>query len=180
MRARVIRHLVPGLFVAVALLVGACGDEPSDAVDDRSAATGRVQLDYQVITEADAGSVVKIAVFCHVIDLPDKKGTELHLTGDDASTLRWRFAQKPDPFNLEWFKVDGELAFETDGLIGDPTTAAKVLELRGLVFGETEFVLELVERDPAQRGGPPAKRLTFPIEVFLDQPGAAGGSAPCR
>ncbi len=65
--------------------------------------------------------------------------------------------------------MDGELAFETDGLIGDPTTAAKVLELRGSTQGETRVVLELVERDPARRTGEPAKRLEYTVRVPVPQ-----------
>ncbi len=90
-----------------------------------------------------------------------------------ASTLRWRFVQKPDPFYLEWARVDGKLAFETDGLIGDPTTAAKLLEFRGVVDtsriegGEQIVIVELVERDPANRSGEPAKRLEFVFEVMV-------------
>ncbi len=131
----------------------------------RSAATGHEQLQHVVLTEADAGEVIETEVYLWDIGLPDKKGLEIHLQGDDVSTLRWRFAKKPDPSIMEWHAVDGELAFETDGLVGNPATANKVLELRGAGWGETGIVLELVERDPAKRSGEPDKRLAYTFSV---------------
>ena len=138
---------------------------------DRSIATGKSEGQHLVLTGADAGQVIETEYFVHDIGLPDQKGTEIMLGGDDASTLRWRWAQKPDTFVMEWHAVNGQPAFETDGLIGNPAAAAKVLELRGLAEGETVIVLELVERDPAQRQGQPAKRLEYTFDVTGLAPG---------
>ena len=157
--------------VAASLLAAACGegaDAPGAAEDEspaRSLATGRQQSENLVLTETDAGQAIEIPIYNYDIGLPYKKGPELELTGDDASTLRWAFVQKPDALFVEWAKVDGQLAFETDGLIGDPTTAAKVLEFRGSAAGQTTIVLELVERDPVRRAAEPAKRLEYTFEV---------------
>ncbi len=154
------------LFVGLmGLMLGAaCGEGSGDA-PTRSVVTGHEQLGYMVLTEADAGNVFEISQFVYDLGLPDKKGLEIHLTGDDASRLRWRFAEKPDALLMEWAKVDGQPAFETAGLIGDPATAAKVLEFRGSVEGETRVVLELVERDPSDRNGLPAKRLEYTFQI---------------
>ena len=102
------------------------------------------------------------------------------LEGDDASSLRWRFAEKPDPFLVEWYGVDDQIAFETDGLIGDPATASKVLEFRPSKIGETTFMLELVEQDPTKRTEPPAKRLEFTFSVCYEpaQVITSGGGCP--
>lgn len=145
-------------------------EQPSEPTD-RSIATGKSEGQHLVLTEADAGKVIETEYFVYDIGLPDQKGTEIMLTGDDASTLRWRWAQKPDPFVMEWHAVDGQPAFETDGLIGNPAVAAKVLELRGMAVGETVIVLELVERNPAKRQGEPAKQLEYKIKVN-EVPGA--------
>ncbi len=163
------------------VLVFSCG-EGAEGTSTRSAATGREQLGYLVLTEADAGNVIEISQFVYDIGLPDKIGLEIHLTGDDASTLRWRFAQKPDSLLMEWAKVDGRPASETDGLIGNPTTAAKVLEFRGSAEGEARVVLELVERDPAERGGSPAKRLEYTFQIAHEDPQLLGvpGMNPLR
>ncbi len=147
---------------------------------ERSIATGRVQVGHVTLTEADAGRAIEVEYYDHDIGLPDKKGLEIFLSGDDASTLRWSMPVKPDSFMMEWHAVDGKLAFETDGLIGDPATAAKVLEFRATREGETRVVLELVERDPAARSGAPAKRLEYTFQVptprFRD--GASGYGVP--
>ncbi len=182
-RATGLRTWLALLMLVGVVALGACGEAadgggPADEAGARSIVTGREQLTHQIITEADAGTLVETPWFCFDLGLPDRKGMELHLTGDDASTLRWRFAQKPDPLFLEWAKVDGGPPFETDGLIGDPTEAAKVLEFRGSGFGRTSLVVELVERDPAARTGAPAQRLEFPVEVAGRKPGA-GGAIPC-
>ena len=100
----------------------------------------------------------------------------LVLTGDDSSTLRWRLAEKPDPVILEWYAVDDELAFETDGLAGDPATAAKTLEFRGGMRATIAFVVELVEINPAARTTKPAKRLEYTIEV-VHSPNCNSGMA---
>ncbi len=118
------------------------------------------------LTEADAGRVIEVLVFRVDLLDRDKVGVLIELTGDDASTLRWRFAEKPAATFFEWFGVDGVLAFETDGLIGDPTTATKVLELRAVAVATLPITFELVERDPARRTGPPAKQLTFTFEFL--------------
>ena len=155
--------------LAAVLVLFACGSEATSSEDNapgtRSAATGAQQIDWLILSEADSGGTFEVDLYEHDIGMPDKKGSEVHLAGDDASSLRWRFAEKPDEFMLEWARVDGKLPFETDGLLGDPTTAAKVIELRGNSMGETTIVLELVERDPAKRGGDPAKRLEFSFSV---------------
>ena len=135
----------------------------------RSAATGQEQLQHTVLTESDAGRIIESKAYLYDIGLPDKKGLEIQLSGDDASSLRWRFAEKPDRSIMEWYGVDGEFSFENDGLIGDPTTAAKVLEFRGNSEGETRVVLELVERDPARRTGEPARRLEYTFRVPVPQ-----------
>ena len=156
-------------FATLALLV-ACGatvtgDEPGQF----SVATGRMATEPDVIlTEADAGKTIKTPTFQTDIGLPDKQGVILTLEGDDASTLRWRFATKPDPFLVEWYKVEGQPAFETGDLIGDPVVATKVLEFRPAVVGDTTFVLELDERDPADRTGEPAKRLEYTFAVCYE------------
>ncbi len=143
---------------------GATTDTTGDA-SGRSAATGRAQLKITRLTEADAGGTFEITVFVHDIGLPDKKGLEIQLEGDDASALRWRFAEKPDALLMEWYAVNGALAFETDGLLGDPARASKTIELRGLAVGEVTAVFELVERDPAARTGEPVKRLEYTFVI---------------
>ena len=165
--------------------LAACGDGDVEGGGMRSAATGREQLSYQLLTEADAGpDVIVAAIFWVDIGLPDQRGTVIRLSGNDSSTMRWRMAQAPDPFLMEWAKIDGRLAFETDGLLGDPSTAAKEVELRGNVEGETSVVFELVERDPALRTSEPAKRLEYIFQVVGKQdviPGGAvgGGGLQC-
>ena len=158
--------------VALAAVV-ACGEgSPSAGQSDangRSAATLREQLGHTLLTEADAGTPIEIERFIYDIGLPDRKGLEVQLSGDSAATLRWRFVEKPDPLVIEWFAVDGQPAFETDGLIGDPSRAAKLLEFHGGSAGTGTLVFELVERDPAKRTGPPAKRLEFPFEVIYQE-----------
>ncbi len=130
-----------------------------------SVPTGRVEIQHQVLIKSDAGRVIETPIYIYDLGLPDKKELELHLSGDDASAIRWRIARKPDPLTLEWYAVDGQPAYETGDLIGDPSTAAKVLEFRGVAVGETAIVLELVERDPARRTSATAKRLEFHISV---------------
>ncbi len=162
------RALVGLVTLGAVLALSACGEGQGGSGDNapaRSVATGQQQLQWLALTEADAGQSFEVDLYEHDIGAPDKKGTEIHLESDDASSLRWRFAEKPDEFILEWARVDGKLPFETDGLLGDPTTGAKVIELRGNAAGETSVVFELVERDPAQRGGEPAKRLEFNFAV---------------
>ena len=155
-----------GLVAAAACGEGAPGAQTTESDGStRSVATGRVQRDAHVITEADAGTLIQTEHYVYDIGLPDRKGMLLMLTGDDASTLRWRFAQKPETLVLEWYAVDGELAFETDGLVGSPATAAKTLEFRGNIRGTTNFLLELVELDPADRAGEPARRLEYSVQV---------------
>ncbi len=168
--------LIALLAVVALTLLAACGEGGSDQsvtsetdLTRRSAATFLPLEANQVLTEADAGKVIVTERFIWDIGLFDKKGTEIILEGDDASSLRWRFAEKPDAFHLEWIKVDGEPAFETDGLLGDPTTAAKVLEFHGQAEGgTTKVVLELVERDPARRTGEPAKRLEYTFQIIRE------------
>ena len=178
------RAILGALALAGLVVVAACGDGgPSDptTVSDtstRSAATGRERGDAHVVTEADAGAPIQTEHYVYDIGLPDRKGMLLVLTGDDASTLRWRFVQKPERLVLDWYAVDDELAFETDGLVGSPTTAAKTLEFRGNIRGTTDFVLELVEMNPADRVGGPAKRLEYSVEVVpsaMCNSGAAEG-----
>ena len=172
------RMVITGGVLAALSLLAACGDTDAGA-SHRSAATGKTQVGALLLTEADAGGRFEIEVFVHDIGLPDKKGLEIQLAGDDASTLRWRFAERPDALLMEWYAVDGALAFETDGLLGDPTAAAKIVELRALAVGEVTAVFELVERDPAARTGEPAKRLDYtfdirpaPAQESLEPPGA--------
>ena len=148
------RRRLLGLAALLALAtLGGCGESVvGEDVGQISVATGVVMTEADlVLTEADAGRVIEAPTFSADIGLPDKKGVILTLEGDDASSLRWRFAEKPDPFVVEWYGVDDRLAFETGDLIGDPTTAKRVLEFRPSAVGEAVFVLELVERDP---GGP--------------------------
>ncbi len=162
---------------AALISLAACGaveTGPAAASDDtdaptRSVATGQEQFQHIVLTEADAGRTIEAEYYNYDIGLPDKKGLEIELSGDDASSLRWRFAEKPDPLIMEWYGVDGQLAFETDGLIGNPATAAKVLEFRGTTEGETRVVLELVERDSTKRAGEPATRLEYTFRVPVPQ-----------
>ena len=150
------------LAVLVACGATTTGEEPGQF----SVATGRMAAEADlVLTEADAGRVIDTPTFQADIGLLDKQGVVLRLDGDDASSLRWRFAEKPDPFLVEWYKVNDQLAFETGDLIGDPATAAKVLEFRPFAIGDTTFVLELVEQDPANRTGDPAKRLEYTFAV---------------
>ncbi len=161
----------------------ACG-EPSAAApsetDARSAATGRSATEGEVtLTEADAGQVLQVTQFIADIGRLDKKGIEIQLSGDDTSTLRWRFAEKPDPFVMEWQAVDGQPPFETDGLLGDPTTAAKVIELRGNVVAIATAVFELVERDPSSRVEPPARRLEYTFDIRYRAPTHGGSEPPC-
>ncbi len=158
-------------FACLAVLI-ACGGASTDggAADapiDRSAATGaEAGSQHQIIREEDAGGdVIEVPFFFVDIGLPDKKGLEIFLTGDDASTLRWRFAQKPDPVFLEWYAVDGEFAFETDGLVGNPATAAKVLEFRGAGQGLPPSGSNTASRfRPSRRGAirPPGARRAAP------------------
>ncbi len=153
--------------LATLTLLVACGatttgEEPGQF----SVATGRMVTEADLIlTEADAGTIIEAPTFQADIGLLDKQGVMLRLDGDDAWSLRWRFASKPDPLLVEWHKVDDQLAFETGDLIGDPATAAKVLEFRPSTIGDTTFVLELVEQDPANRAGDPAKRLEYTFAV---------------
>ena len=164
------RAFLGGVVLAGLVALAACGEGGADGQTEesasRSAATGREQLDYQLLTEADAGTdLIEARIFWVDIGLPDQKGTVIRLSGDDGSTLRWRLAQAPDPFLMEWAKIDGRPAFETDELLGDPATAAKEVELRGNVEGETTVVFELVERDPALRTAEPARRLEFNFQI---------------
>ncbi len=160
--------LAAGALTALVLL-SACGEgggvEARADPSQRSAVTGQDQLTYDVLTEADSGKVIETEMYIYDIGAPDRKGLEIELSGDDASPLRWRFAEKPDALILEWYAVDGELAFETDGLVGNPATAAKVLEFRGNARGEAAIVLELIDRDPGKRAGDPAKRLEYTFNV---------------
>ena len=150
----------------LALLVACGATTTGEEPGQFSVATGRMATEADlVLTEADAGRVIDAPTFQADIGLMDKKGVVLMLDGDDASSLRWRFAEKPDPFLVEWYAVDDQLAFETGDLIGDPATAAKVLEFRPFAIGDTTFVLELVEQDPANRTGDPAKRLEYTFAV---------------
>ncbi len=159
-----IRRVIATLALLTIPVFIACG-EGADGGEARSTHSGAVAAQHDVLTEADAGRVIDVDYFQYEIGLPDKKGTEIHLEGDDASEFRWRFAQKPDALFLDWYAVDGQLAFETGDLIGDPTIAAKVLEFRGSGRGETDVIVELVERDPAARSGEPVKRLAFTFSV---------------
>ena len=179
-------------FLATAALVGlavlgACGaassadGEAGDGETVRSSATGRVLPKNTVLTEADAGQPIEVARYIYDIGLPDKKGLEIRLTGDDASTLRWRFVDKPDPLLMEWHAVDGAPAFETDGLLGNPTSASKLLEFRATGVGEGVLAFELVEQAPSgpKRTGPPAKRLEFPFKAFWQDDGTIREAVPC-
>ena len=182
------RAWIVGLVLVAAMGLASCGEAGGGAPADsdegpkRSAATGAEQISNVVLTEADATKdLLEVEYYSYDIGLPDKKGLEIMLTGDDASTLRWRIAQKPDALIMEWYAVDGKLAFETDGLVGDPTTAAKVLEFRCGKKGPAPMVLELVELDPAERSAQPAKRLEYNFECMtpifragLDVPGMPG------
>ncbi len=174
------RASVAAIAMAAIVAVAACGEggtsaptgaEPDAATEagsgsgTRSSITGREQIANLVLTEEDAGRLIEASFFRHDIGQPDQKGVEIKLSGDDSSTLRWRMAVLADSLIMEWYGVDGKLAFETDGLLGDPTTAAKLVELRGNSIGEATFVFELVERDPAKRTGPPAKRLEFMFTI---------------
>ncbi len=169
--ARGVRHAFTGALLAVAVLtLTACGEGGTGvtggaaAPEGRSVATGASESEYLVISESDAGrGTVIIEMYEWDIGLPDKRGPEIHLSGDDSSSLRWRFAEKPDDFLVEWAKVNGELAFETDGLIGNPAVAAKVLEFRGLRRGETTFSFELVDTEAID--AEPAKRLEYTFQV---------------
>ncbi len=169
------------LGLAAVFTLGACGESVvGQEIGQISVATGVVMTEADlVLTEADAGRVIEAPTFSADIGLPDKKGVILTLEGDDASSLRWRFAEKPDPFLVEWYGVDDRLAFETGDLIGDPATAKKVLEFRPGAVGETAFVLELVERDPADRGDEPVKRLEYTFSVCF-QPGIKGTARGCQ
>ena len=169
-----------GVLVA-AMALAACGEGTATVATDgsasggRSTATGDEQIQWQIVTEEDAGpDIIETEYYLADIGLPDKKGMEIHLTGDDSSTLRWRFAQQPETFVMEWVKVDGVAAFETSGLIGDPTTAAKILEFHGNAAADTTIIFELVEIDPAMRTGEPAKRLEYNFRVL-----APGGKVYC-
>ncbi len=179
------RRMIGLLAISTVVVLNACGEgesaeratttEPEGLA--RSAATGREQLQHQILTEADAGKVIEVGTFVYDIGLPDKKGLEIHLSGDDDSAFRWRFAKKPDPSILEWHAVDGQLAFETDGLVGDPTTAAKVVEFRGATAGETAVVLELVNREPDLGSAEPSKRLEYTFSVRYEDHNPLKG--PC-
>ncbi len=183
------RMLAMSAFLIAAVL-SACGEGEGAAgggeseVGRFSVATGiRIKEADLFLTEADAGTTINTPTFIADIGDLDKKGVMLTLEGDDASSLRWRFAEKPDPFLVEWYGVDDRLAFETDGLIGDPATATKVLEFRPSKIGETTFMLELVEQDPTKRTEPPVKRLEFtfsvcyePAQVITSGGGASGAS----
>ena len=176
------RRRLLGLAALLALAtLGGCGESVvGEDVGQISVATGVVMTEADlVLTEADAGRVIEAPTFSADIGLPDKKGVILTLEGDDASSLRWRFAEKPDPFVVEWYGVDDRLAFETGDLIGDPTTAKRVLEFRPSAVGEAVFVLELVERDPADRGDAPVKRLEYTFSVCFE-PGTGGSGAGCQ
>ncbi len=187
MRAIGRRRILGLVAIAALAALGACGGSVvGEEVGQISAATARVMTEADLLlTEADAGGVIEAPTFEIDIGLPDRKGVLLTLEGDDASNLRWRFAEKPDPFLVEWYGVDDRLAFETGDLIGDPATAKKVLEFRPSTVGETSFVLELVERDPAMRSGEPVKRLEYTFSVCYEPldpafaGGGCGGQTPC-
>ncbi len=165
-RRAILGIIAAGLIAAMA----ACGEGVATRSSDDatiSKATGFTIGKQLVLTEADAGRVIETDWFVYDIGLPNKKGPQIQLAGDDASTLRWRFAERPDSLILEWSAVDGESAFETGDLIGDPATAAKVLEFRGSAGGEATVIFELVEQDPTERIDPPAKRLTYTFQVLV-------------
>ncbi len=170
------RVLLGVVSLAIGAIALACGGDAG--VEPTPGSTGAVTGIGLVLTAADTDRTIEIPVFPWDINRPDEKGLLLRLAGDDASSLRWRFAEKPSPAVLQWHAVDDRLAFETDGLIGDPTTAAKWLEFRGNGVGETTIVLELVERVPADRADPPAERLTYHIRVVSGCVPATG-SALC-
>ncbi len=173
------RRWMLGLVAIMAVAVlnacgeGVVGEQPGQF----SAATGEMARGADLfLTEADAGKTIEAPTFQADIGLLDKKGVILTLEGDDASTLRWRFGTKPDPFLVDWYKVNDQLAFETGDLIGDPAVATKVLEFRPAVVGDTTFVLELVERDPANRTTEPAKRLEYIFSVCYEPDYSGGGT----
>ncbi len=181
-RALALRVVAAALAIGILPAIAACGESPQttqaadeEAAVERSAVTGYAIGETPVLTEADANSGEPIELKVHIYDigLPDRKGMEIHLSGDDASSLRWRMAEQPDTFNIEFFAVDGEPPLETDGLLGNPATAAKIVEFRGANRGETRAVFELVERDPAARTGEPAKRLEYQFEI-VGSPGVGG------
>ena len=159
--------------IAVALV--ACGESSPTAVSVAEAPVAATTVSETIesmrgramayLTEADASGAIETPVFVHDLNVMDKVGLLLELAGDDASPLRWRFAEQPPAHLIEWFGVDGVPAFETDGLIGDPMTATKVLELRPVAVGAVAAVFELVQQDAARRTDPPAKQLTFNFEV---------------
>ncbi len=156
-RSSIWRIVLVGAALAALSVLAACGE--------RSAATSKPILDNVVLTEDDAGGRFELEIFVYDIGLPDKKGLEIELVGDNTSTLRWRFAHKPDPLLIEWRAVDGAAAFETDGLLGNPSTADKTVEFRALAVGEVTAVFELVERDPAARNGDSARRLEYTFDI---------------
>ena len=186
MRAIERRRMLGLLALSSLAALGACGESVvGDEPGQYSVATGKMVTDADLLlTEADAGTTINAPTFQADIGALDKKGVMLTLEGDDASSLRWRFATKPDPFLVEWYKVNEVLAFETGDLIGDPAIATKVLEFRPVKVGDTSFVLELDERDPASRTGEPAKRLEYTFAVcYKPSVRAAGGGCqgqtPC-
>ncbi len=168
--------LVGALALACAAFALACGGDVG--VERTPGPNGVVSGIGVVLTAADTDRTIEIPVFPWDLNRPGEKGLLLRLAGEDASSLRWRFAEKPSTAVFEWHAVDDRLAFETDGLIGDPATAPKLLEFRGNGVGEGTIVVELVERDPADRAKPPAERLTYHIRVV---PGCvpSTGSALC-
>ena len=93
--------------LATLALLTACGstttgDEPAAQPADFSVATGRMATEAELLlTEADADRVIEAPTFNADIGLLDKKGVLVTLEGDDASSLRWRFASKPEPFFVE-------------------------------------------------------------------------------
>ncbi len=180
MRAMGLRGCIAlAALATLALLVGCGGSTTGAEPGQFSVATGRMLKEAELfLTEADAGTVIDAPTFHADIGLLDKQGVMLTLDGDDSSSLRWRFASKPDPILVEWYAVDDQLAFETDDLIGDPAAAAKVLEFRPLRVGDTTFVLELVEQDPANRTGDPAKRLEYIFAVCYTPANDPFGSVP--
>ena len=156
------RRRMLGLAAISALAVlNACGEGEST----RSAATSGEQIVHQVLTEADAGKLIATPFFSYDIGLPDQKGLEIEVAGDDDSTLRWRFRAETRSVLPGVARGRRTAGVRTDGLIGDPATAAKVLEFRGVGKGETSLVLELVERDPSKRGDEPARRLEYFFET---------------
>ena len=164
--------------IMAAALLSACGESVVGEQPGKfSVATGEMAKEADLLlTEADAGRTIQAPTFQADIGLLDKKGVMLTLEGDDASSLRWRFATKPDRLLVDWYKVNDRLAFETGDLIGDPAVATKVLEFRPAVVGDTSFVLELVERDPADRTGAPAKRLEYHFSVCYEPSYSGGGT----